>query len=289
LAILLATQAAEAMADAVSKMSYDSTRTVGQVINQYVDRLDIIQDELAKIGKPLDDFGVKAQAQLAKLLDRDLGYAPSEKALRGDIDLYQKLIVGSGDRYDDLAQLFKKSDGTLEKDSITATLESAKDEFDAAATSGTRPLIYAKNFDQVNSDVYHHFSAANAGRLEIRDGNVYLTQYSGDRGWYVTPDKFDTASQAYDKLQLFSIDDARYRARIGTSSVKDNLRLAYGKGDTRDWLELLTRDDPFETGGSGGARQLLLGSQEAQVLDVWDTVEQRYLTQAEISALIYGQ
>ena len=58
-------QAAEAMADAVSKMSYDSTRTVGQVINQYVDRLDIIQEELAKIGQPLNDFGVKAQAQLA--------------------------------------------------------------------------------------------------------------------------------------------------------------------------------------------------------------------------------
>jgi hypothetical protein len=51
----------------------------------------------------------------------------------------------------------------------------------------------------------------------------------------------------------------------------------------------VTRDDSAGSGGSGGARQLLLGNQEAQVLDIWDTVEQRYLTQDEIHTLIYGQ
>ena len=283
-------KAASTMADAVSKLSYGNGQTVGDVITTFVERLDIIHEELAKIGHPLDSFGVKAHAQLAKLLSRDLGYYPGEQAMRGNIRLFDKLVVGSGDRWDDCAQLFTKADATVGKDELKATLEAAKDEFDRAA-AGERPRIPVKNYDQIYSDLYHHFSAANANRLEIRNGTVYLTEYSGDRGWYVTADKFDTAANAYDKLQLFSTADARYRARIGTSSVKDNLRLAYGDGDrsATGTLEPLTRDDPGLTGGSGGARQLLLGNQEAQVLDVWDTVEQRYLTQNEISALIYGQ
>ena len=115
------------MADTVAKLPFGNGKTVGEIITSYVERLDIIHEELARIGKPLDDFGVKAQEQLAKLLERDLGYFPGEKALRGNLRLYEKLVVGSGDRYDDFLQLFRKADGTLAKDELKASYEAFKD------------------------------------------------------------------------------------------------------------------------------------------------------------------
>jgi alpha-tubulin suppressor-like RCC1 family protein len=281
--------AARSMADRVASLPTQiNGRTVGDIVSSSVERLDALYDELLRIGKPLDDFGVRAHEQLAKLLERDLGFFPGEKALRGNVRLYEKLVLEmGGDRYEDFLQLFRRADGTLNKDSLRSTLEAAKDEFDRAVTAGERPRILVKNYEQVHSDLYHHFSAGNAWRLQIRDGKVYLTEYSGDRGWYVTPEKFDTQQEAFEKLQLFNPEDGRYRARLRTPEVKENLKLPYGDGDrSPTTVEPLTRDDPGGNGGLGGARQLLLEHKEAEVFDVWDTLENRYLTQEEIMDLI---
>jgi hypothetical protein len=120
-------KAAGRMADAVAKLPFGNGKTVGEVINSYVDRLDIIHDELAKIGKPLDDFGVKAQAQLAKLLDTDLGYFPGEKALRGFMRATPELVDRSGNVQLVYEALFKDDTGALDKAALVSDLEKITD------------------------------------------------------------------------------------------------------------------------------------------------------------------
>jgi hypothetical protein len=52
-------------------------------------------------------------------------------------------------------------------------------------------------------------------------------------------------------------------------------------------IEALTRDDPGLSGGSGGAKQLLLdGSSGSAGNQIFDTLEGRYLTEQEIINLL---
>jgi alpha-tubulin suppressor-like RCC1 family protein len=115
---------AGAMVDRVAALpTRINGKTVGEIISAGVDRMDTIYDELRLIGKPLDEFGVRAHTQIAKFLERDLGYFPGEKALRGNLRLFDSLVVGEADRYDEFIALLTRADGTLDKHTLQASAE----------------------------------------------------------------------------------------------------------------------------------------------------------------------
>ena len=153
------------------------------------------------------------------------------------------------------------------------SLESFKDATEGAA-QGVQVKFFAKGLDAVSPDLYHHVSGNNfAGRVQVVNGKLTLSAYSGDRGWYVTPDRFDNQAEAFSKLQLFDADSARYRMKLQTVEVADNVKMPYAANNARDYFEPITRVDPGETGGTGGARQLLLENKSAEIIEVFDTAE----------------
>ena len=112
-----------------------------------------------------------------------------------------------------------------------------------------------------------------------------MKEYTGDRGWYVTPNKIDSQTDAKNTLQLPDLENGRYRCSITTDQAKDNLKVPKGNiNEPIQPFEPLTRD--FDNFGDGGGPQLLLESREVIIDDVFDTVEQRALTLQEIQQLL---
>lgn len=186
----------------------------------------------------------------------------------------------SEDRIDDLYALMKTS--TPEG---KAALKKSLDEF--AQTDGTGKF-WLRDLDTVYDDMYHYLSAASFNRLRIRNSNTYLSEFTGDRGWYVTPAKFLNADDAKSFLQLNSLSDARYRCKFKTAQAKDNLKAARGDFSRAEFYEFTCRDFPPNAaggGGVGGASQLLLDHKEVLLDEVFDTVLQRNLTIQEIQNL----
>lgn len=149
--------------------------------------------------------------------------------------------------------------------------------------SGMQVKFFVKNYQAISPHLYHH--SPNLKRLVVKDGQIRLSAFSGERGWYVSPDRFDTAQEAFKAFELPSLDNARYRIKLSTEEVTDALKIPYGKVNESPHFEPLTRDYP-KSGGSGGAKQLLLENKEAEVLEVFDTVERRALSKEEIIQLI---
>jgi hypothetical protein len=262
-------KAAAAMADAVAKMPFAGGRTVGEVLNATMDRLDYIQEELVKIGQPLNDFGVKAQKQLATLLDRDLGFFPGEKAVRGNLRLYEKLVVGNGDRYEDLLQLFRRADGTLDKDALQNTLEGFYDA--TQSTTASKPRLYLNNPQIAHPTGYRYVDDISL----IRNSGNKFPIHRGD-GWYCSFDEFSTSGDAVSKLQLPNGSNAKYRVEFATGSVRNNARVPYGLHQASPSFEPLCVDYPTRVSGgvtqvlSGGGTQFLVSDTEIPVTAIWD-------------------
>jgi hypothetical protein len=142
----------------------------------------------------------------------------------------------------------------------------------------------ANSYHTVYEDMYHHLSASTFNRLRVRNGNAYLSEFTGDRGWYVTPDKFLNAEDAKSSLQLFDLLDGRYRCKFKTAQAKDNLKAARGRSHSKEYFEFTCKDYP-ENGIAGGGAQLLLDHKEVLLDEVYDTVLQRNLTILEIQNL----
>jgi hypothetical protein len=95
------------MADTVAKLPFGNGKTVGEIVVQYVDNLNVIAEELAAIGKPLDTFGVKVHEKLARLLEVDVGSSLTDAEMRGFVRVYACLEFGAGDVYDKLPLIFR--------------------------------------------------------------------------------------------------------------------------------------------------------------------------------------
>jgi hypothetical protein len=121
-------------------------------------------------------------------------------------------------------------------------------------------------------------------RIEVRNGNLYLKEYTGDRGWYVTGNKLDTQQAAKNVLQLPELANGRYRCKFTTAQAKDNIKIPKGNINNDEHFEPLARD--FPENGEGSGSQLLLESKEVLVEEIYDTVEQRILTITEIQNLL---
>ena len=285
----------------LERLNFGSKNT-HEVIQEALDGLDdtkvnhmILSKEFRDTVDDLDGlttYGFVFYKRLAHLIHTVGPNNVSEDMIIGFTRLNARLVksdpsdVLSGNRYNDLIALFDADNSAAGKTSLAKSLEAYK----TATDTNIDAKFFVTDIDQVHSKVYHHFSAGNANRLS-RDanGNITLTQFSGDRGWYVTLDKFDTQAVASDRLQLFSADDARYRIEIDTSDVNNNLRVPRGNADLnpKGKIEALTRDDPGLSGGSGGAKQLLLdGSSGSAGNQIFDTLEGRYLTEQEIINLL---
>ena len=104
-----------------------------------------------------------------------------------------------------------------------------------------------------------------------------------DRGRYVTPEKYDSATDAISKMQLPN-NTARYRAKFTTVQAKNNLRLPYANGDSEHWYEPICHDVPP---GTGGAIQFILQDKQIEIdaLEIFDTQLGRSLTPNEVSVL----
>jgi hypothetical protein len=191
------------MADTVAKLPFGNGKTVGEIIVQRVDNLNVIAEELAAIGKPLDTFGVKAHVQLAKLLERDLGYYPGEKALRACVMLCNKLEDGV--RYEDFIKGFTKADGTVAKDQLKASLEAYYDATRNLA-DGECPALPIKGINQIHPTLYHY---ADADTLQSfaqgSDGVWNLNTHPTRR--YITSENLSSQSVVKDRFQPPIISD----------------------------------------------------------------------------------
>lgn len=189
-----------------------------------------------------------------------MGYYPEEKALRGNIRLFDKLVVGNGDRYDDFVHLFKKADGAVDKDNLQTSLEAFKDTTDATPT---QPKFYLKNPEVAHPTGYRYVDdisliTGNGNKLPINTGD----------GWYCSFDQYSTSSDAVSKLEILPGNSAKYRVEFATASVKDNVRVPYGHGEEYNWFEPLAADYPEY--GSGGGTQNLISDTEIPVTAIWD-------------------
>jgi hypothetical protein len=167
-----------------------------------------------------------------------------------------------------------------------AALKKSLEEFGATDGSGK---FWLRDMDAVYEDMYHHLSASSFNRLRVRNGNVYLSEFTGERGWYVTPNLYSNADDAKSFLQLNNLADARYRCKFKTTQAKDNLKAARGDFSQADHYEFTCKDFPLDAqgrGGVGGGGQLLLDNKEVVLDEIFDTVLQRNLTVAEIQNLI---
>jgi hypothetical protein len=206
-------------------------------------------------------------------------------ASKGWVKVFNRSLKFDGDVLldDRMPDLYKlaKADTTAGKKALKKSL----DEFGATNGSGK---LWLRDLDTVYEDMYHHLSASNFNRLRVQNGNAYLSEFSGDRGWYVTPDKFTNAEDAKSFLQLNNLADARYRCKFKTAQAKDNLKAARGRFSEAEYFEFICKDFPLNAsgqGGTGGGSQLLLDSKEVLLDEVFDTVLQRNLTITEIQNL----
>lgn len=212
-------------------------------------------------------------------LQHKLGAEATENILSNWPKLADRLVKENADsslgsRFDDLFTFFK-ADTSGGAESLAKSL----DEF--AEGSGK---FWLRDLDKVYGSLYHHFPPSGFNRLEIRNGSVYLKEFAGERGWYVTGAKIDTQQAAKDLLQLPALDNARYRCKFSTAQTKDNLKAPRGEQNQSEILEFLTKD--FPDNGLGGESQILLEGKEALLDEVYDTLEQRVLSLNEILQLV---
>jgi hypothetical protein len=222
-------QQMKAMAEALGKVQIGN-KTAGEILANRVTKLNIVAEEISRyVNGKWDDIGYRAQMRLAHVMEAVLGEDLTEKAIRGFVRTYERLIVGNADRCDDLLKLMQEADGSTEKASLKQTLESAKDAFDNTP-AGQRPRIYAKGMESVHSTTYRYVD--DIGIIQ----NGKLPQHPGE-GWYCSFDKFDDQLLARSELQLPTQNSARYRIEISTETIKDDIRIPYGKSEVEPFLE----------------------------------------------------
>jgi hypothetical protein len=301
-------KAAKAMVDRVAGLpTRINGKSVGEIVSATVDRLDSYYDEFLRVGKPIDDFGVRAHEQLAKLLERDLGFFPGEKALRGNVRLYEKLVVEGADRYEDVLLFFKRPDGTIAKEELKASLEALHD-----ATRNVNdlahkyPIFQVRGVDGIQPEAYRVFNSAaiaSEGSSETVLSYVKRTRRLPPRespptnpsarpsGHYLGFEKAatpDATRSLYQIRQSFR-NDAKLRVTVSTSSVKDDCFIPYSAN--RDLqlpisyqLEPVCRDISvdFDTGLplSGGGRQLATYAEaEVILIELWDDSVSSWIVQ----------
>jgi hypothetical protein len=227
--------------------------------------------------------------------------ALSEDALIGFARLYKRLIKNDdlGDdafrlkeRVRDLTNLFDTRLANFNTDlgpqrvQHTKALAKSLEAYKTATDTDINAKFWFKDVDKVYDALYHHFPSTGFNRLEIKNGNVYLKEFVGERGWYTTANKLDTQASAQDVLQLPTLANGRYRCKFSTTQIKDNLKVPQGDINVSNIFEPLTKD--FPQNGIGNGKQLLLEGKEALLDEVFDTVENRILTTIEIENLIGG-
>jgi hypothetical protein len=282
-------KAASTMADAVSKLAFGNGQTVGDIITTFVERLDAIHAEIAGIPKPLGTFGVKAHEQVAKLLSRDLGYYPGEKATRACVMLCNKLEDGV--RYENFIKGFTKADGTVAKDQLKNSLDAYYDVTRNLA-DGECPALPVKGIDQIHPTLYHYADRETLINFaDDTDGWVLNAMPSG-KSRYITPENVlgdashSGQSIAKDKLQLPyresapGVEDAttgRFKCIIDSSEIADDCSVPRGYDhstpgltDTQrnlDHIEPVVTDNPSR--GGGGSIQFT--QQKSVRVRVFDT------------------
>ncbi len=145
-------KAAATMADVAAKIPVGSS-TVGEIIANSVQRLDSLCDEILKTGKPLEDFGVYAENQLASLdanLVTQIGLAENEDAMRGLVKLKDMM----GDKFEtDFIDAHRATDGTLDVDSVVSDLKDWYSDNTASAAWMQR-VRDGNAFDELRSPEY---------------------------------------------------------------------------------------------------------------------------------------
>lgn len=148
-----------------------------------------------------------------------------------------------------------------------------------------RPKLFVKGLEAVHPTLYHYCDHNNLLNKIQRtpDGKLVMEAHHAETGHYVSPEKFDTATDAISKMQLPN-NSARYRVKFATNQAKDNLKLPYADGNRNKWLEPICHDVPP---GQGGAIQFLLENKQVEIdaLEIWDTQLGRSLYPNEVNAL----
>jgi hypothetical protein len=123
-------------------------KTVAEIVSAGVDRMDVMYQELLRIGKPLDDFGVRVHQRMAEFLSKDIGTFPGEKSLRGYMRATPELVEGEAVAQDMYATLFKDEAGNLDRNAIVSDLEKIADsseEFHIIATADSPQVEWRLN------------------------------------------------------------------------------------------------------------------------------------------------
>jgi hypothetical protein len=149
-------KAAASMADAAGKIPLPSGKTVGELLGESLERVDVFMHELVGTGRNLDDFGVYASETTANLIGHDgaveLGLEANKNALRENI----RVMHLSGSDYDDFINQFRLPDGSLDRNALLNALEESYN-----APPGSKPVWRVKiesgrAFDEVQSAFYEH-------------------------------------------------------------------------------------------------------------------------------------
>jgi hypothetical protein len=266
--------ATKSMAGKVEKLpTLINCQSVGQILGKVTESLVGFYDELRLIGKPLDDFGVKAHEQLAKLLERDLGYVAgvdsiSEKALAANARLCDKLVDGA--RYEDFIKCFTKADGTVAKVQLKASHEAYYDVTRNLA-AGECPAFPVKAIDQIHEKLYHYTDAETllSQYADGADSIWSLAAYNKGSGRYITWESHTSQSVVKDRFQLPKmqladgtfVDDpakGRFKFEFSSSQIADDCSIPQSYQHSvqnpgpLNKLEPVCTDNPTCGAGGGG-------------------------------------
>lgn len=296
-----------------------SGKTVGEIIqtanNRYIGtpdaskvNYDVILDEMAKSKRMAGasgqaDFSSSGRARMffqryAEFLDY-MGDEISPEAMIGFIRTYDRLIPDNAsipfnaDRYDDLGVLFK-ADTTEGKKALRESLEQFKSDTDLNAGAAT-PFKVSSRITNVYPTMYHYANDGTFSFMKVQNGKIIANSVPSDLQRYVTPDSFNSTTDAMDKLQLpyNGPATARYRFTFKSAQSKDDFRMPYGNDivsngngynySPTEILEPTTKQNPNY--GSGGGKQLIQNV-ELEIDEIFDYVKGRNLSIQEIETLI---
>ena len=237
--------------------------------------------------------------------------ALSEDALIGFTRLYKRLIKDRvlkngeteiGERVRDCTTLFDTKLADLnagfnfdaqDVKGAKALAKSLEDYKVRSEANGFDGKFLFHQVDEVYDNLYHYMPEGDF-KFVTAQGNGQFLKDSPPSGSYVSPDLINDSLSAKSKLQLKSREGlpdserARYRVKFSTQPLageKLEVPNAYDLNQDRVLpnKEPRVKDNPDH--GIGGARQIVL-SRDLQVQEIFDLVEGRALTEAEIFNLI---
>ncbi len=227
------------------------------VLNDVADMYELLsgRDFINNLPLSLSD---RLLSGLGLLAGSGAGYRQAKKLLFAPDDFrtkflesYKSLANKSLSISDDALEVSSNLDRTVYGVRKSPTLNRILNSEDFSKAS----FYVRKNGDVIPAEGYRYVPS-NAPYIDdlVKNGEI---PYNIKKDTYITFSKYDSSSEAIEKIQLPKINDARYRVEFDTLQLVDDLEIPRGRYGKEDYLEPITKD--FPEYGKGGATQAVTG------------------------------